>query len=339
VYRKEADPLIPNMPSESFRAMRLSGRGDCEDVSWEMCNSKREIAGLPETDMSKGLKAVKAHLDNYSEFMTLVSATVGDADSVGSASESSGRQAHMLTLLVPNDSLAKMGHTVEGGQAAGLPVLLGEGTGRVFPNHTGDATPKGMTERGRKWQNEMITVHKTKGIKRQIYSPAPVGSQIVGDFYDDVITGYNPHTGLLDFRDTENRLGYSLAKIISGNTGDIRLTVVPGTKPEHETEHDANLIKIISGFSEPILALDHKPETSRVPVSAAVLFARKTFPQASPGSPRDATLVLPFQAIDTADEMSFLAFLKRNENTIAEMEIIPQPIANTGGYQFNVTLK
>lgn len=339
LYRKEADPLIPNAPSESFRAMRLSGRGDCEDVSWEMCNSKREIAKLPEGGMSKGLRAVKRHLDNYTDFMTLVSATVGDADSVGNARASSERQAHMLTLLIPNNDLAKMGQPVQPQTTLKLPVLIGEGTGRVFPNHTGRTSPKGMTERGRKWQNEMVTHHKTKGIKRQIYSPTRAGSQIVADFYDDIITGYNPETGLLDFRDSENNLGYSMAKLIDGNTSDARLVSVPGTKPEHESESDASLIKIISGFSEPIMDLDHTPEAAVIPVSAAVLFARKTFPEAGPQSVRDATLVLPFQAIDTTDEMSFLAFLKRSENAIAEVGIIPQPISTTGGYQFNITLK
>ena len=87
------------------------------------------------------------------------------------------------------------------------------------------------------------------------------------------------------------------------------------------------------------MPLHHDPDNAHVPVSAAVLFARKTFPEASPGSTRDVTLILPFQAVNTEDEMSFIAFLKRSEEEIAEIKVIPQPIANTGTYQFNVTLK
>tara|TARA_A100001015_G_scaffold199022_1_gene222167 strand:+ start:1539 stop:3236 length:1698 start_codon:yes stop_codon:yes gene_type:complete len=340
LYRKEADPLVPGRPSESFRAMRLSGRGDCEDVSFEICQSKKDLARLPQNGMSRALKTVKSHMDNYSEFMTLVSATVGDADSVGQNSAGQSRQAHMLTLLIPNHDLAEKGIEVRGKKTPGLPLLIGEGTGRVFPDHTGAATPKGMTEAGKKWQNEMITHHRAKGVKRQIFSlPTSQNNNIVADFYDDVISAYNNETGLLDFRDTNNVLGYSLSKMISGDTSDLMLVKVPGTSPEDETNNDKSLISVISGFSEPIMPLDHDPENTYVPVSAAVLFARKTFPRANRHSERHATLILPFQAVNTEDEMSFIAFLKRNETAIAEMEVIPQPIANTGTYQFNVTLK
>lgn len=343
-YRQEADPLLPGRPSESFRAMRLSGRGDCEDAAWEICNAKRELAALRNAGLSPGLQKVKAHLDNYAEFMTLVSATAGQADTVGRSSGSQ-RQAHMMALFLPRHQLAELGMQTEGPKMRGLPTLLGEGTGRVYPIQTiGSSLPKCMTARGHKWQNEMITVEKTDGIKRIIHAPptADTGYTVVGDFYIDVITAYNHETGLVDFRDNDS-LGYGLAKIIAGDVDNLRLVSVPGTKLQDETVQDKKLMSVISGFSEPILAFEDDANGPAVPISAAVLFARRNFPQVETPrgtkTHRDATLLLPFQVVNTEDEMSFIAFLKRNEMRIAEMEILTQPVADTGAYQFNITLK
>jgi hypothetical protein len=339
-YSHERDPLVPNQPSESFRAMRLREYGDCEDVTYEVCSAKREIGALPASEMSPGLTAVKNYLDNYTEFMTLVSATTTDADSIGTNSPSSARQAHMLALFIPNSTLADHGINVEGSRLGGLPVLIGEGTGRVSPVQTPDFFPRSMTARGKRWQDDMITVELTKGVKRLIHSPAVArNGNIVADFYDDIINAYSSKTGLIDFRHANNDLGYSMARLISGNTSDLKLVRVPGTHPSDEGPQDKQLIATVSGFSEPIMPLDHRPENTQTPVSAAVLFARKTFPEARPSSRRDATLVLPFQEVDTDKEMSFIGFLKRNEMQIAEVGIVPQPISNVGAYQFNVTLK
>lgn len=336
-YSLEQDPLAPEDVAEYFAPMRLRSFGDCEDVSWEIGNAKKEIVELDPAGMSPTLRKIREILSQYAEFMTLVSATATDAGAA--SSENSARQAHMLTLFIPKYDLVKAGmleKTPGVVLQSDLPILIGEGTGRVHPIQMKGHFPKNMSERGWRWQNDMVTTYKTRGAKRTIFSPS-TSSGVVADFYADLISGYNDDTGLIDFRMRgTDATGVPITTLLDKNYGEFNMVSVPGTRPRNEPAEDRVACQILSGFHEPVMPLPKT--TTQAPVSSVVLYIRKHFPQAINMVRRDATLILPFQSVDSEDEASFLKFIKSQQSSISEVEIIQQNISNVGAYQFNIKL-
>ena len=120
----------------------------------------------------------------------------------------------------------------------------------------------------------------------------------------------------------------------------MKISPVPGTRTSDETQEDKLKLKIISGFSEPILPLgdpDKKP--NEAPISAAVSFAVNNIAVVENMPAPDATLLLPFQTVGTTDEGSFVTFLRKQQHRIREVNITQQHFQHVGAYQFRFTLK
>ena len=103
--------------------------------------------------------------------------------------------------------------------------------------------PQNMSERGWRWQNDMVTTYKTRGAKRTIFSPS-TSSGVVADFYADLISGYNDDTGLIDFRMRgTDATGVPITTLLDKNYGEFNMVSVPGTRPRNEPAEDVLLVK------------------------------------------------------------------------------------------------
>ena len=153
----------------------------------------------------KELQDLQEFAKNYTVFMTLGTATQADATSQ-SKSDTGSYMAHMYGLLLPNEYLKDLniplGDEAKQYIKPNLKVMIGEGTGYVYPDQTiQDQDIKCQTAIGRNFTDEMINY--TKGAKRFIRSPAtPENKRVVAEFYKHVVTAasVDPEMGLIEFR-------------------------------------------------------------------------------------------------------------------------------------------
>lgn len=259
-YTLEEDTRKPGKPAEYFSPPGLRGTGDCEDVSWAIITSARELQEVKIGSHPKfnALKVLQRLNSAYHPFMILGSATDASPDNNAS---SGSIMAHMYALMIPNtqlvDDFSRLGIPVRGEIEPSLPVLLVEGTGTVWPLQQKGMEPTFHTPLGRKFSNSVIRDNRLMGVRRVIFSPATAENEYrVAEFYLEVVSGVSPYpeVGMFAFTEPDTgRIGPKLADILSFNdVPPFRMERINGTNQrDPRWAEDVKLARNVLSLHEP----------------------------------------------------------------------------------------
>ncbi len=338
-YSYEMDPLEKKMPSEYFSPARLREMGDCEDTSWEVMQTFRELI---EHKFPRGseLAVLQNFALGYTCFMTLGSATAAEAGAAGGAS--SKIMAHMYTLLIPNEYLERLNYKVENrATPAGLEILLVEGTGCVHPlQHPSSAFPPYITPRGKEFMDSALKKHKLKALRRFIYSPPSQSTDgVTAEFYLSVVSAisHNPADGMFAFMNGKGEVGVPLTDLFAQNVKNVRMACIPGTSTRHGAyKNDLQRAKLMLGFHEPVPKVYASAKT--LPESGLIrLICANTKREA--GTDHDAQFLMPMHYVNTEQERKAINHFRKTLHGFRGSQIINHSLGNSGAYLIRLWLK
>lgn len=336
-YSLEMSPMNPSAPNEYFMPARLRATGDCEDSSYEIIQAFRELLAL-KCDADSELGHLKRFASGYTAFMTLGSATAGDA---GSASGGDAKQqkimAHMYVLLIPNEYLAALKvDTGERPTPSGLELLLIEGTGCVHPlQRPGSAFPSYyMSPRGKKYADNALKVHKLKALRRFIFSPPDESNgDVTAEFYLSVVTAIadDPGIGMLAFMNSAGEVGVPLMDLMNQDD-DIMVACIPGTS-SNDKEYRADNAKcnLMLGFHEPVYAIH---SSSKDLPSSQLVRHLATLPRMNKDTHghHDVQFILPMLNINTEEEQRAMTKMRSDHGLFKGSNITKHVLGNSGSY-------
>lgn len=247
-YSLEQSPLQTGAV-EYFAPPGLRDTGDCEDVSWAICNSCRELWDLeiPNKPQYRALLEIQRLNSHFHPFMVLGAATDASPDqSIGKGKI----MAHMYALLIPYETLAQAGLDLarykpkRRGRQADLPVLLLEGTGTVWPIQLGPE-PSVFSGEGKGLSDALVRKYGgAPPARRIIFSPGSKENDYrVAEFYLNVVSGVSPFpdVGMYAFLDKNGRVGPLLHNILERGSREFSLSLIEGTRQtdkKHQKEFE-----------------------------------------------------------------------------------------------------
>lgn len=337
-YSIEMDPSQKNKPSEYFSAARIRATGDCEDTSYEIIQTFRDLVEAKRLT-NPNLVALRNFAMGYTAWMTLGSATASDAGTTGSKKESI--MAHMYVLLIPNAYLQALGvdilsrPTPEGRQ-----VLLVEGTGCVHPHQKPDTEfPHYMSPKGKVYMDKMLKEHQLGALRRFIFNPpGEHNDHVTAEFYKAVVSAVadSPDIGMYAFYDAEGRVGPPLPDILAQRTDSVRMMRIPGTRSsDAEAMADASRIWAMKGHHEPINAL--YPSEKTLPSSRVVGFVN-SLPRLGDREEHDVQFVMPMAEVGTDNETKVLKQFEKDRAMFASGLAMKHNIGNSGAFLFRFKL-
>lgn len=255
-YSLEEHPMRRGKPSEYFSTPSLRDTGDCEDVSWAVGNSCRELRALlvPDSPSNRAVRFLQAMNKHYHPWMVLGAATDASPDQ---KLQKGKVMAHMYVLMIPYNVLAFAGLKLPQYAPAvppkrsSLPILLVEGTGTVWPIQKASSFPPFMRGAGKQLSDDVV--RKSDGpppVRRVIHSPGTKDNEHrVAEFYLDVVSGVSayPDVGMYAFLRPDGKVGPLLSDLIVDDQPNFKLTHIEGTNqadPNYQKEH-ANVSRLL----------------------------------------------------------------------------------------------
>lgn len=338
-YSYEMDPLEKKMPSEYFSPARLREMGDCEDTSWEVMQTFRELVGH-NFSWGSELGVLKNFALGYTCFMTLGSATAAEAGAA--AGPSSKIMAHMYTLLIPNAYLEKIKYSVGGRPTPeGLEILLIEGTGCVHPlQHPESTFPSYISTRGKKFMDDALKVHKLKALRRFIYSPPSKSTNgVTAEFYLSVVSAisHDASEGMIVFANSNGEVGVPLLDLFAQNTERVRVVCIPGTSTKHDQYRaDKERAELMLGFHEPVPKIYSSQKS--LPQSTLIKVVQANTQRMS-GSDHDVQFLMPMHYVNTKQESDVVRHFQKTLHKFKGSQIIEHNLGNSGAYLIRLWMK
>jgi len=341
-YSFEMNPIEPKKMNEYFSPARLRGTGDCEDTSYEIVQTFRDLIhsksfGNPE------MAALQKYASAFTAWMTLGSVTSASAETANKKEKSI--MAHMFVMLLPNHFLNTLGVDTLDRPApkdCGPPLLV-EGTGIVSPYQTpGSSFPPFMTARGREYMNRIVKQDGLKALRRFIYDPPSAeNDNITAEFYKLVVSAIadTPDIGMYVFFTDKGVIGPPVIDILSARTEALRMVKVPGTRST-DTEYikDAERIWAMKGFHEPVYGY-HVPKTDNIPASHSLVRWVRELPQLKEGDPYDVQFVIPGAELGTENETKVIKAFKRDRELFSSGRVVKHQVGNSGALLVQFKLK
>ena len=341
-YSFEMNPIEPKKMNEYFSPARLRATGDCEDTSYEIVQTFRDLINTVNL-LDSQLKALQKFARGFTAWMTLGSATAASAESA--TSEKKTIMAHMYVLLLPNHMLNTLGVDTQGRPAptdCGPPLLV-EGTGIVHPYQTQETEfPPFMTPRGKEYMDKIVKRDKLQALRRFIFDPpSKENKHITGEFYKLVVSAIadTPDIGMYVFFTDEGVVGAPLNDILTEKNQKIRMIRVPGTKStDNEFKADADRIWAMKGFHEPVYGY-HVPKGNNIPTSHGLVKFMRSLPELQKGDTYDIQFVIPGAELGTKNETKVLDVFTRDRDLFSSGRVVKHQVGNSGALLIQFKLK
>ena len=355
-YSLEEDPRRKGKPSEYFAPPSLRDTGDCEDVSWAVGNSCRELRALaiPSAPRHDALRFLKAMNDQYHPFMVLGASTDASPDQ---RVKTGTIMAHMYVLMIPYRVLRRAGLDLPQyapapeNQRPSLPILLVEGTGTVWPVQREGSLPPFLRGAGKTLSDSLIRKSK-KGppVRRVIHSPGTAENEHrVAEFYLDVVSGVSPYpdVGMYAFVRPDGKVGPLLSALVSEDFPDFKLVYIEGTNqtdPKYSGEHSK--IRRILRLHEPTMPryVSNSPikrgyfvEKLKGLSSSRIGVRQDASPLSRSGFNNQTRFFFSAQAVGTPREERFVSGLASLlDKSDAQIDITTHSISGVGSYMIDV---
>ena len=356
-YSLEENPILgKGVPVEYFSTPSLRDTGDCEDMSWAIGNSCRELVSLvvpggPEYSVLRDIQRLNSY---YHPFMILGAATDASPDQKVRTGK---MMAHMYVVMFPYDMLAKTGlHLPQHkprSMPSGLPALLVEGTGTVWPFQDDRCYPPFFSGGGKALSDALIRDHDTPPpVRRVIFSPATKENDYrVAEFYLNVVSGVSPYrdVGMYAFLNKEKnpKVGPLLHDILRSGAGAFDLKYIDGTRQTDWPPGEQKAMQLVLRLHQPTMPR----YVSSLPIKNAGSFLKKLKKVTSVYIGNQSGVFIPSQGrnnstrfffsahdIGSLNEKEFLSRLEKEIGTQAShVRMVAHEISGVGSIMLDVS--